>query len=154
MPLFHVHTFIALSIVLLVLFLTRPSSKSPLVKLVGAAVVPSVIFVWLTTDKMHAGSILQWHLGWTQQDGELSMPFFSFWFRNFGIFVPLAIALVVIVANQEVKERLSQPSVARAPQTRGGFFSHLRNLELSVDAALLTAAVVIFLLLLCVTPAP
>src|SRR5213595_643500 len=96
MPLFHIHTFIALSIVLLILFLTRPASRLPLLKLVGAAVLPAVIFVWLTTDKMHAGSILQWHLGWTQQDGELSMPFFSFWFRNFGIFVPLAIALVVI----------------------------------------------------------
>src|SRR5436190_5903409 len=154
MPLFHVHTFIALSIVLLVLFLTRPSSKSPLFKLVAAAVVPAVIFVWLTTDKMHAGSILQWHLGWTQQNGDLSMPFFSFWFRNFGIFVPLVIALVVVVANQEVKERLAQQSVARAPQTRGDFFSHLRNLELSIDAALLTAAVVIFLLVLCVKTAP
>src|SRR5207248_7679628 len=36
MPLFHVHTFIALSIVLLVLFLTRPAARSSLLKLVAA----------------------------------------------------------------------------------------------------------------------
>src|SRR5436305_3954233 len=49
MPLFHIHTFMALSIVLLVLFLTRPPSRMPLSKLVAAAVLPAVIFVWLTT---------------------------------------------------------------------------------------------------------
>src|SRR5213082_3934009 len=40
MPLCHIHTFIALSIVLLVLFLTRPAAS--LLKLVGAAVLPAV----------------------------------------------------------------------------------------------------------------
>src|SRR5256714_15601686 len=70
MPLFHVHTFIALSIVLLVLFLTRPASRLPLLKLVGAAVLPAVFFVWLTTDHMRAGSILDWHFGWTQTVGD------------------------------------------------------------------------------------
>ena len=43
MPLFHVHTFIALSIVLLVLFLSRPAARSSLLKLVAAAVLPAVI---------------------------------------------------------------------------------------------------------------
>ena len=100
MPLFHIHTFIALSIVLLVLFLTRPASRSSLLKLVAAAVFPAVIFIWLTTDKMHAGSILQWHLGWTQNVGELGMPFFRFWFFNFGVFLPLAIALVWVVLRR------------------------------------------------------
>jgi hypothetical protein len=101
MPLFHVHTFIALSIVLLVLFLTRPVSRLPLLKLVGAAVLPAVFFVWLTTDHMRAGSILEWHFGWTQTVGDFKMEFFLFWLFNFGAFLPLAIALVWIVAQQE-----------------------------------------------------
>jgi len=136
MPLFHVHTFIALSILLLVLFLTKPASRLPLLKLVGAAVLPAVFFVWLTTDHMRAGSILDWHFGWTQTVGDFKMEFFLFWLFNFGAFLPLAIGLVWIVAGQE-----SDPP-------RSG------KLELSIDAAFLAAAVLIFLLSLCVKTAP
>jgi hypothetical protein len=156
MPLFHVHTFIALSIVLLVLFLTRPASRSPLLKLVAAAVLPAVIFVWLTTDKLHARSILQWHLGWTQNIGDLKMPFFSFWFFNFGVVLPLVIALVGIVTQQESDERLSQQSSAPQPkQPRSTLIgSIMRDFELSIDAAFLGAAVMIFLLTISVKTAP
>jgi hypothetical protein len=136
MPLFHVHTFIALSIVLLVLFLTRPASRLALVKLVGAAVLPAVFFVWLTTDHMRAGSILEWHFGWTQTVGDFKMEFFLFWLFNFGAFLPLAIALVWIVAQQE------------SDRPRSGKF------QLSIDAAYLAAAILIFLLSLCVKTAP
>jgi len=159
MPLFHIHTFIALSIVLLVLFLTRPSSRSPLFKLVAAAVLPAVIFVWLTTDKMHAGSILDWHLGWTQNNGDFKMPFFQFWFFNFGVFLPLALALIGIVARQESKDRLARQSSAPPPGQHssgliGSIIGRARNFELSIDAAYLAAAVLIFLLALCVKTAP
>jgi hypothetical protein len=159
MPLFHLHTFMALSIVLLVLFLTRPPSRSPLFKLVAAAVLPAVTFVWLTTDKMHAGSILQWHLGWTQNVGELGMPFFWFWLFNFGVFPLLAIALVGIVARQESNERPSRQSSAPPPgQHRSGLIGSImrraHNFELSIDAAYLAAAVLIFLLAICVKTAP
>jgi hypothetical protein len=159
MPLFHLHTFMALSIVLLVLFLTRPPSRSSLFKLVAAAVLPAVIFVWLTTDKMHAASILQWHLGWTQNVGELGMPFFWFWLFNFGVFLPLAIALVGIVARQESNERLSRQSSApppgqHRPDLIGSIMRRADNFELSIDAAYLAAAVLIFLLAVCVKTAP
>jgi hypothetical protein len=136
MPLFHVHTFIALSILLLILFLTRPASRLSLLKLVGAAVPPAVFFVWLTTDHMRAGSILEWHFGWTQTVGDFKMEFFLFWLFNFGAFLPLAIALVWIVARQE-RERL-----------------RANKLELSIDAAYLATAVLIFLLAICVKTAP
>ncbi len=136
MPLFHVHTFIALSLVLLVLFLTRPASRLPLVKLIVAAILPAFFFVWLTTDHMRAGSILEPHFGWTQNVGDFKMEFFLFWLFNFGLFLPLAIALVAVVAQQEGDPR------------RSGKF------ELSMDAALLAAAVLIFLLAICVKTAP
>src|SRR5437764_13895561 len=159
MPLFHIHTFIALSIVLLVLFLTRPPSRSPLFKLVAAAVLPAVIFVCLTTDKMHAGSILDWHLGWTQNNGDFKMPFFRIWFFNFCVFLLFALALIGIVARQESKDRLARPSFAPPPGHHssgliGSIIRRARSFELSIDAAYLAAAVLIFLLALCVKTAP
>jgi hypothetical protein len=159
MPLFHVHTFIALSILLLVLFLTRPAARSPLLKLVAAAVLPAVIFIWLTTDKMRAGSILQWHFGWTQNVGELKMPFFWFWVFNFGVFLPLAIALIWIVARQEANElSCRQSSALELKQPGLGLLDSMigrgRNFMLSIDAAYLAAAVLIFLLAISVKTAP
>ena len=159
MPLFHVHTFMALSIVLLVLFLTRPVSRPPLFKLVAAAVLPAVIFIWLTTDRMHAGSILDWHFGWTQNIGDLKMPFFQFWFFNFGVFLPLAVTLVGIVARQESNRLVDRQSSAQQPKQLGsGLISsimrHAPNFELSIDAAYLAAATLIFLLAICVKTAP
>ena len=159
MPLFHIHTFIALSIVLLVLFLTRPASRSSLLKLVAAAVLPAAIFIWLTTDRMRAGSILQWHFGWTQNVGELKMPFFWFWVFNFGVFLPLAIALTWIVARQESSDFSSRQSSAPELKQPGlglldSVMSRARNFELSIDAAYLAAAVLIFLLTISVKTAP
>jgi hypothetical protein len=159
MPLFHVHTFIALSIVLLVLFMSRPAARSSLLKLVAAAVLPAVIFIWLTTDKMRAGSILQWHVGWTQNVGELKMPFFWFWFFNFGFFLPLAIALIWIVARREANELSDRQS--SAPELKqpdlsliDSMIDRARAFELSINAAFLAAAVLIFLLAMCVKTAP
>src|SRR5438094_10538756 len=159
MLLFHILTFIALSIVLLVLFLTRPAARSLLPKLVAAAVLPAAIFIWLTTDRMRAGSILQWHFGWTQNVGELKMPFFWFWLFNFGVFLPLAIALIWIVARQEWNELFGRQSSARQPKKLGpdltsSIIRRAHNFELSIDAAYLAAAVLIFLLTISVKTAP
>jgi len=159
MPLFHVHTFIALSIVLLVLFLTRPAARSSLLKLIAAAVLPAVIFIWLTTDKMRAGSILQWHFGWTQNIGELKMPFLWFWVFNFGVFLPLAIGLIWIVGREEANELSGrQSSAPELKQSDLGLIDSMmgraHNFELSIDAAYLAAAVLIFLLTISVKTAP
>src|SRR5438552_14605779 len=81
-------------------------------KLVAAAVLPAAIFIWLTTDRMRAGSILQWHFGWTQNVGELKMPFFWFWVFNFGVFLPLAIALIWTVARQESNDFIGRQRLA------------------------------------------
>src|SRR5437764_10688281 len=159
MPLFHIHTFIALSIVLVVLFLSRPAARSSVLKLVAAAVLPAAIFIWLTTDRMRAGSILQWHFGWTQNVGELKMPFFWFWVFNFGVFLPLAIALTWIVARQESSDSSSRQSSAPELNQPGlglldSVMGRARNFELSIDTAYLAAAVLIFLLTITVKTAP
>jgi hypothetical protein len=132
MPLFHVHTFLALTIVLVFLFafeslqeskfivdLIRKegfggiaSSISPkrwgdllgntairkhIAILLGSALVPATFFVWLITDHFHAGSVLAWYPGWLlnpKSNSDLKMPFFQFWWMNFGILIPLVMLLL------------------------------------------------------------
>src|SRR5882724_9159548 len=160
MPLFHLHTFLALSIVLVCLFglelfnqlklpvdLIRREGIAGLRSLITcmarwgelfgdtrirkhvalllvSSVVPATFFVWLVTDHFHARSVLEWHPGWVQDDGDFATPFFQigpvnltaaiplfgwllqktwngaiapffqFWLMNFGIWVPLVFALI------------------------------------------------------------
>ncbi len=134
MPLFHVHTFLALNVVASLLFLGKPESRRPLLQLVAGAVLPATFFVWLITDHFHAGSVFQWHLGWTQNIGEFAMPFFRFWFVNFGFFLPLAIILVIVV----VRDQWRQPA----------------RFQFSLDILFLTAAAIIFVITCVVKTAP
>jgi hypothetical protein len=86
MPLFHVHTFIALTIVLLVaLLFERPTwpkifSDAPIRKhvtaLLASALIPATFFVWVVTDRFHARSLLKWHPGWVQDSADFGAPFF------------------------------------------------------------------------------
>ena len=86
MPLFHVHTFIALTIVLVVaLFferLTWPKifSEAPIRRhvttLLSAALIPATFFAWLVTDQFHAKSMVKWHPGWVQDSADFGAPFF------------------------------------------------------------------------------
>lgn len=117
MPLFHFHTFLALSIVLLCFLLSEcvivffnarsapankwtevfdqlPISKHA-VALVASSLLPATFFVWLTTDEFHAGSILGWQPGWVQavNGDELAKPFLVFWLLNFGLWVPIVLTL-------------------------------------------------------------
>lgn len=108
MPLFHVHTFLALSLLLVCLFLAGDAPiRNHLLWLVGCAVIPATFFVFLITDHFHAGTVMQFHLGWAQRgegSGEFAMPFFRFWFYNFGILVPLVLTLVGILGYRVWQE--------------------------------------------------
>jgi len=104
MPLFHVHTFMALSIVLVCLFIAGDAQvRGHVLTLVLSAFLPATFFTWLITDHFHAGSVMEFHLGWAQNDGEFKMPFFRFWFWNFGIAVPLVLTLVGLLGWQAYK---------------------------------------------------
>jgi hypothetical protein len=86
MPLFHVHTFIALTIVLLIALLfervawPKIFSDAPLrrhaVGLLSAALIPATFFVWLVTDQFRAKSLVKWHPGWVQDSADFGAPFF------------------------------------------------------------------------------
>jgi hypothetical protein len=136
MPLFHTHTFIVLNFVLIAIFVGRPQSRASLLKLVGAAFLPATFFVWLTTDHFRAGSFFEWQFGWTQNVGEFAMPFFLFWFVNFGLFLLLVIPLAGIVAREEWRK------------LKAG------DREISTDALYLTAACLIFLFACTAKTAP
>jgi hypothetical protein len=123
MPLFHVHTFLALSIVLFCLFvfqcsiflvdlvareenaipatwsdiLEKMAMSKHLVTLVAGALIPAAFFVWLVSDNFRAGTILKPLVGWVMSDPQFGRSnLFQFWFENFGIFVPLALYLLAI----------------------------------------------------------
>jgi len=91
LPLFHLHTFIALTIVLVVgLFFERATEIKFIVNLVrhegmaGAAFIPATFFVWLTTDQFRAASVMKWHPGWAQDSTELGAPFFRLGPKDWG----------------------------------------------------------------------
>src|SRR6266478_6011754 len=95
MPLFHVHTFLALSSVLACLFIMGEArTRKHVVTLLASALLPATFFVWLITDHFQAGSVLEWHPGWVQSDEDFARPFFSFWFLNLGILIPLVFVLI------------------------------------------------------------
>jgi hypothetical protein len=130
MPLFHLHTFLALSLVLAFLFLFRDApARKQLAWLAGAAFLPATFFVWLITDHFQAGSVLSWNPGWVMNNGDFARPlaafaqnpatvvpaapgffgtlkhFVEFWVINFGIALPLIIALLVLLAMRAWKHR-------------------------------------------------
>ena len=98
MPLFHLHTFIALSALLGFWFVVcNATVRKQLLLLVGCALLPATFLVWLITDHFQASSVLSWKVGWVQPEApgnEFARPFFEFWFVNFGIALPLALLLL------------------------------------------------------------
>ena len=112
MPLFHLHTFIALSLVLVCFFVAGdPQIRGHVLTLVLSALIPATFLVWLVSDHFHAGSVLEFHAGWAQNEGEFKMPSFRFWFFNFGILVPLVLTLVGLIGWQLYKTRETRTTI-------------------------------------------
>ena len=98
MPLFHVHTFFALSIVLgFWLLIGTWEMRKQIAILLAAAFLPATWIVWMITDHFQAKSILAWAPGWLQSDPGFSSSALKFWIVNFGLTLPAMIALVGVV---------------------------------------------------------
>jgi hypothetical protein len=137
MPLFHVHTFLALSAVLVFFAIFGDGlMRKHIAMLLGSAFVPATFFVWLISDHFHAGSVLAWQLGWVQHEGEFAAPFLVFWLYNFGIWLPLVIALIAFCGSRVWKSGWRW------------------NEKLPEDAAFLGAASAIFIFAIFVKTAP
>jgi len=98
MPLFHVHTFIALSAVLACLFVCGDSAvRKHIATLIGAALLPAFFFGWLVSDNFHAGSMIQWDPGWVLHDHDMGRgSWMEFWLVNFGLWFPIIFVLFAI----------------------------------------------------------
>jgi hypothetical protein len=137
MPLFHVHTFLALSILLgwWVLVGTSDARRRSFT-LIAAAFVPATLVMWVITDHFHARSILAWSLGWVQRSGDFAAPFFRFWIVNFGLTLPLFIGLVGFLGYTAWKRR------------------SLADFRISIPLVFVTPAVLLFLFACTVKTAP
>jgi hypothetical protein len=132
LPLYHIHTFLALSVVLGFLFLLGENkARIQLAVLVGAALIPASFFVWVVSDNFNAGSVLQWKPGWVQDAGDFAMPFLQFWLVNFGAWVPLVVFFVGTIAFT-IWKQFKAPDVPAS--------------KLSASVAFLVPAAAIFLL--------
>jgi hypothetical protein len=137
MPLYHSHTFIALSLVLAFLFVLGDwNMRKRCLLLVGLALLPAIFCVWITTDYFHAGSFIKWQPGWVQKTGDMAMPFLQFWLVNFGAWVPLVLFFVGITAITVWKQ-------AKSPE-----------FKISPTVAFLIPAIAIFLVSYLVKLAP
>ncbi|MEO8044695.1 MAG: hypothetical protein ABI674_07290, partial [Spartobacteria bacterium] len=163
MPFYHVHTFLALSIVLAFwLLIGTWEMRKQIAILLAAAFVPATLIVRMITDHFQAKSILAWAPGWLQSDPGFSTSAVSFWVDNFGLTLPAMIALVGIVVWQMWKKwQLAQrpPSPASEgvepeaektlePQPRKHRF------QISPPFAFVIPAAAIFLFALFVKTAP
>ena len=134
LPLFHVHTFLAMSVVLAFLFLLGDTAmRIRTATLVGAALAPATFLVWLITDHFHAKSMLKWQPGWVQSIGDFAHPLGSdravigagflrrldqvleFWLLNFGFMLPLAIAGIVLLVVRAWRNRTTGDSPMSIP---------------------------------------
>ena len=108
MPLYHAHTFMALSLALAFLFILGDwDARKRALLIVGLAVLPATFCVWITTDYFHASSFIKWQPGWVQAvpKGDMAMPFVKFWLINFGAWVPLVLFFIGITALTIWKQR-------------------------------------------------
>src|SRR5207248_2356088 len=98
MPFFHVHTFLALSGVLAVLFICGDFTvRRQIGVLVATASLPAIFFLWLVSDNFHASSMLKWDPGWVLHDHEMGRgSWLEFCFVNFGVWLPLIFVLLVL----------------------------------------------------------
>ena len=108
LPLFHMHTFIFLSCVLLFWFVCFRETRACILKLWGISLLPAGATILLLTDFLKSGSMIHLHPGW-EQNGQ---PFLKFWLMNFGIFLPLVILLLTKLVFFRKKEKLLNPKTA------------------------------------------
>lgn len=102
MPLFNVHAFAFLSVVLLAIFLLEAKTRWCLIRFIAYAFAPATVLMFLVTGGFSVASCVRWLPGW-MQGGEGGM----FWLTNFGISLPLLGALGWVCLRKPDHELLS-----------------------------------------------
>ena len=109
MPLFHLHTFLFLSFLLLCwFFFGDPNWRGHLLRLVLFSALPATFFVYSVTGFAKTEAI-GWKLGWMADAKEA--PWW-FWLHNFGLFLPACLGLLIYLLiptkplRREAKQKL------------------------------------------------
>src|SRR4030095_14453434 len=102
MPIFHLHTFLFLSVIAAWWFLACPPARRHLGLVVALALVPATLQVWLVTGAFKGASMLGFLPGWMQPPFNPGMAFTAwffdvvkFWATNFFMLLPLVAWLVI-----------------------------------------------------------
>jgi hypothetical protein len=161
MPLFHVHTFLALSAVLAFwLLIGSWKTRKEIAILFAAAFLPATWIVWMITDHFQAKSILAWAPGWLQSDPGFSDSALKFWVVNFGLTLPAMIALLGVVLWQAWRARIPNPAPASLPAQEVESMRGNKKARKGIDFvwfpafAFVVPAALIFLFALFVKTAP
>ena len=114
LPLFHLHTFLFLSLLLGAWFVLHAPARRGLAQLVGAALVPASALVLLVTGMMRGASVLGFKAGWMWDDepfvqwcrdlfGEPARQHAAllFWPMNFGVLPVLVVMLCVVLWREK-----------------------------------------------------
>jgi hypothetical protein len=123
MPVFHLHTFLFLSLLLAAWLLTVPRLRRSLAALVGAAFLPATVLTLLVTGMLRGASVLGWKPGWMWDDPAWlhwcathlpGSPVVSaallFWPMNFGV-LPLFVALLCWRARSSAASHFVWPAL-------------------------------------------
>ena len=114
MPLFHLHTFLFLSLMLGCWYVLHPASRRELLVIVGWALIPATALVLMITGMMRGAHVLGFKAGWMWNDdtflrwsdehfGTSSdlIAGLTFWPLNFGLLPFFVIALCVVLLRKE-----------------------------------------------------
>ncbi len=104
MPLFSVHTFLFLSLVLLSIYLLArdPAHRDAARRFVLFALLPATTCVTLVTGIFSSASGIHWQPGWLQDDQPV-----WFWLRNFGIIPFLWVAALTLTIVRRDRNALA-----------------------------------------------
>ncbi len=104
MPLFSVHTFLFLSVVLLAIYLLAkdPAHRIAARQFVLFALLPATICTTLVTGIFSSAGGIHWEPGWLQDERPV-----WFWLRNFGLIPFLWIAALVIAITRRDRNSLA-----------------------------------------------
>lgn len=101
MPLFSVHAFLFMSLVLAAAFVVSSGHRRRILLFVGLAFVPASVAMWFVTGGFSMASGMRWLPGWMQGDGGV-----WFWARNFGIVPPLLALLAWRLVTKRSREAI------------------------------------------------
>ena len=91
LPLFHLHTFIFLSLMLGCWMLWPGAQRRKILRVGLASVLPATILIWQLTGGFQSGEAMHLTWGWMSE----SKTPFHFWWQNFGVF-PMAVAVLLV----------------------------------------------------------